>query len=51
MLGHKKKADGPKPSSGGTHGGMTAENTPRHKLLAMGQNPKTGAEGGKKTPA
>lgn len=38
------------PSKGGTPA-MTAENTPRHKLLAMGQPIKTGAEGGKKTPA
>lgn len=30
---------------------MTAENTPRHKLLAMGMKIDTGAEGGKKTPA
>lgn len=27
-----------------------ADNTPRHKLLAMGQTPKVAAEG-KKTPA
>lgn len=39
------------PSKGTSTGGLTAENTPRHKLLAMGQTVKTGAEGGKKTPA
>lgn len=38
-------------SKGKETGGFTAENTPRHKLLAMGQKVDTGAEGGKKTPA
>lgn len=36
-------------SKGGTPA-MTAENTPRHKLLAMGQSPKVEVPG-KKTPA
>lgn len=45
----KKKSDAPSKSAPKT--GMTAENTPRHKLLAMGMPIKTGAEGGKKTPA
>lgn len=31
-------------------GAMTSENTPRHKLLAMGQSVKTEVPG-KKTPA
>lgn len=35
----------------GTSPKLTEENTPRHKLMAMGQTVKTGAEGGKKTPA
>lgn len=38
-------------SKGNTGNGFTADNTPRHKLMAMGQPVKTGAEGGKKTPA
>ena len=37
-------------SKGKTANTFTAENTPRHKLLAMGQKVETG-EGGKKTPA
>lgn len=46
-----KKNDAALSKGAGTTGGLTAENTPRHKLLAMGQPVKTGAEGGKKTPA
>lgn len=38
-------------SKGKETGGLTAENTPRHKLMAMGKPVNTGAEGGKKTPA
>lgn len=38
------------PSKGKDTGSFTAENTPRHKLLAMGQSPKVEV-GGKKTPA
>lgn len=37
-------------SKGKEAGGNTAENTPMHKLLAMGQSPKVEAPG-KKTPA
>lgn len=38
-------------SKGKETGGFTAENTPRHKLLAMGQKIETGADSGKKTSA
>ncbi len=38
-------------SKGKAAGGMTAENTNMHKLMAMGQTPKTQVSGGKKTPA
>ena len=38
-------------SKGNDANGFNADNTPRHKLMAMGQPVKTGAEGGKKTPA
>lgn len=44
-----KKNDAPQTK--GNDAGLTAENTPRHKLLAMGRSVTTGAEGGKKTPA
>lgn len=37
--------------SKGSTPAMNAENTNRHKLLAMGQNPKVEVGGGKKTPA
>lgn len=30
---------------------FTEANTPRHKLMAMGQSPKFEVSGGKKTPA
>ena len=38
-------------SKGKETGGLNAENTNRHKLLAMGQSPKVEVSGGKKTPA
>ena len=38
-------------SKGKETGGLTAENTNRHKLLAMGQSPKVEVGGSKKTPA
>lgn len=44
----KNNAESPAPK--GTVS-TTPENTSRAKLLRMGQDIKTGAEGGKKTPA
>ena len=38
-------------SKGKEGGAFNAENTNRHKLLAMGQSPKVEVSGGKKTPA
>jgi hypothetical protein len=37
--------------SKGSAPALNAENTPRHKLLAMGQSPKVEVSGSKKTPA
>lgn len=46
-----KKNDAALSKGATSNAGLTAENTPRHKLLAMGQKVDTGAEGGKKTRA
>ena len=45
----KNNATTAKPS--GTAPSCTADNTPQHKLLAMGQQPKGYSGGGKKTNA
>ena len=45
----KNNATTAKPS--GTAPSANAGNTPQHKLLAMGHQPKGYGDGGKKTPA